>query len=459
MTNPTWDGIEIDYTLLPNYGWYRTNITVGGESYPLLVGYQVAGLREMDARLVATGGSVPSIRYAWDTETTDADPGAGELRGNNATIASITQLYVSTADAAGVAVSAILDTWDDSTSTVKGRLRLAHRTDATKWAEFTLSAVTSATGYRKLTVAYVAGSGTLSAADPVALGFVRTGDKGDTGTVAAAADGTVSAPGISFAAETSTGIRRVSAGVMALVTAGVDALRLTRLSSTAATLLHDLTHDSGSGFSGRNQSAGSSAAYRVTLGNNSDSDDARIQLNGSGNTSLAGARSLNFLANAGLIGFFFNRLSPVAGLLLETVPSAARALKIKNATNGGDPELTTSDGAGAIKAGRAARGTVVALTDGATITFDMNAGNDAAVTLGGNRTFGAPSNVPAGGQGGSVFFTQDATGSRTLSFNGVWQFRGGNVPTLSITAGAVDRLDYVVKDATHIHCELAKDVK
>ncbi len=81
------------------------------------------------------------------------------------------------------------------------------------------------------------------------------------------------------------------------------------------------------------------------------------------------------------------------------------------------------------------------------------------MTLGGNRTLGAPTNVPAGGQGGSLFITQDATGSRTLSYNSVWKFAGGIIPSLSTTPGAVDRLDFTVKDATHLHAALSKDVK
>lgn len=107
----------------------------------------------------------------------------------------------------------------------------------------------------------------------------------------------------------------------------------------------------------------------------------------------------------------------------------------------------------------AARGVQVALTDAATISWDMALGNDAAVTLGGNRTLGAPTNVPAGGQGGSLFITQDGTGSRTLSYNSVWKFRGGTAPTLSTAAGAVDRLDYTVKGATSIHAVLTENVK
>lgn len=421
MTNPTWDGIEIDYTDLQNYGWYRTNITVGGTEYPLLTGYQVAGLREMDTRLAAAGGSVPSIRYAWDTGTTDADPGTGEVRGNNATIASITTIYASTTDAGGASVSAIIDTWDDSTSTVKGRLRLAHRTDATKWAEFTISAVTSATGYRKLTVAYVAGSGALSAADPVALGFVRTGDKGDTGAVAAAGDGTAAAPGIGFANESGLGFFRAGVRQLGIAVGGVLAALFT--------------------------GPANAVSYWI-FGSAPSSTDEPYMLIGSSDTNVGAQISTK---GTGPLKFMTASRSLVQAVV-EHVAGATRWL-IFRGSNGGDPTISTSGGA--LKIGVAARGTVVALTDGATITFDMALGNDAAVTLGGNRTFANPSN-PAPGQAGSIFITQDGTGSRTLSFGSYWDFAGGTAPVLSTAAGAVDRLDYIVRTTTSIHAALAK---
>jgi len=96
------------------------------------------------------------------------------------------------------------------------------------------------------------------------------------------------------------------------------------------------------------------------------------------------------------------------------------------------------------------RGEITALTDGATITIDMAASNNFSVTLAGNRTFANPSNDTAG-QSGSIFITQDGTGSRTASWGTDWDFAGGTAPTLTTTAGAVDRIDYVIFDATNIH--------
>jgi hypothetical protein len=95
--------------------------------------------------------------------------------------------------------------------------------------------------------------------------------------------------------------------------------------------------------------------------------------------------------------------------------------------------------------------TITALTDGATITPDFSASCNFSVTLGGNRTLANPSNITAG-QSGSIFISQDGTGSRTLAYGSQYDFIGGTAPTLSTAASSVDRIDYVVRTATSIHC-------
>jgi hypothetical protein len=113
-----------------------------------------------------------------------------------------------------------------------------------------------------------------------------------------------------------------------------------------------------------------------------------------------------------------------------------------------DADTAKTDVAQTYSAGQ--RGTITALTDGATITPDLAASNNFSVTLAGNRTLANPTNIVAG-QSGSVFITQDGTGSRTLAFGSYWDFAGGIAPTLSTAAASVDRIDYVVRSATSIH--------
>jgi hypothetical protein len=93
--------------------------------------------------------------------------------------------------------------------------------------------------------------------------------------------------------------------------------------------------------------------------------------------------------------------------------------------------------------------TVTTLTDASTIAIDFSTSCNFTVTLGGNRTMGAPSNAVAG-QSGSIFIVQDGTGSRTLAWNSVWKWPAGTAPTLTTTAGAVDRVDYIVRSSSSI---------
>ena len=79
--------------------------------------------------------------------------------------------------------------------------------------------------------------------------------------------------------------------------------------------------------------------------------------------------------------------------------------------------LTLDTSQVALFAGAAYNATVT-LTDGATISWDTAAAPVAKVTLGGNRTMAAPTNLKDGAFY-SLYIIQDATGSRTLSWNSV----------------------------------------
>jgi hypothetical protein len=92
----------------------------------------------------------------------------------------------------------------------------------------------------------------------------------------------------------------------------------------------------------------------------------------------------------------------------------------------------------------------VALTDQATIATDASLGNVFTVTLGGNRTLGAPSNLKAGATYIWII-RQDGTGTRTLAYHANFKFPGGTDPTLTTTASAVDMICGVY-DGTDLMC-------
>ena len=106
--------------------------------------------------------------------------------------------------------------------------------------------------------------------------------------------------------------------------------------------------------------------------------------------------------------------------------SAASKVLTANANN-----LTTISGA--------ILNTEDTLTDQATIAWDVIASPVAKVTLAGNRTMAAPSGTgPAAGQFISLLAIQDGTGSRTITWNAVYEFPSDTAPTLTTTANLGD---------------------
>ena len=106
----------------------------------------------------------------------------------------------------------------------------------------------------------------------------------------------------------------------------------------------------------------------------------------------------------------------------------------------------------------AQRGQVTGLTSSANITIDMSTTNNHSVTLAHNTDFENPSNQVAG-QSGSIFITQDGTGSRTAVWKANWKWKGGTAPTLTEAAGSVDRIDYIIASSGNIHAVATLDVK
>ena len=77
------------------------------------------------------------------------------------------------------------------------------------------------------------------------------------------------------------------------------------------------------------------------------------------------------------------------------------------------------------------------LTDGSTVTWDASTQDVCKLTLGGNRTLAAPTNNTTG-QFISILVVQDGTGSRTLTWNAVFEFAADTAPTLTTTASKGD---------------------
>ena len=104
----------------------------------------------------------------------------------------------------------------------------------------------------------------------------------------------------------------------------------------------------------------------------------------------------------------------------------------------------------------AQRGAISALgVQTSTVTLNMNTSNYFSLTANGNITIANPSNTTAG-QAGALFVT--ANGSFTTSFGSHWRFATGTAPTMSTSAGKVDRIDFVVQSANTIHAVATIDL-
>ena len=169
-----------------------------------------------------------------------------------------------------------------------------------------------------------------------------------------------------------------------------------------------------------------------------DSNHSYVQDSGTGNLKILGSKVQLLNADG-------------SEEYLHGIDGGAVTLRHNN-----NVKFETASGGVSLTGGAAAN--ITALSDGATITIDMATACHHSVTLGGNRTFAAPSNQ-AVGQAGSIFITQDGTGSRTAAFNSAFKFVGGTAPTLTTTASATDRIDYIIKSSNVIHCAVSLDVK
>ena len=83
----------------------------------------------------------------------------------------------------------------------------------------------------------------------------------------------------------------------------------------------------------------------------------------------------------------------------------------------------------------------ITLTDGATVSWNALTQPVAKVTLGGNRTMAAPSGGVTG-QFIALLVIQDGTGSRTLTWNAVYEFKDDTAPTLTTTASKGDNFTF-----------------
>lgn len=137
--------------------------------------------------------------------------------------------------------------------------------------------------------------------------------------------------------------------------------------------------------------------------------------------------------------------------LVNSSPAALDTLNELATALGNDPNFATTmtttlagkAGLAASNAWTKAQAPIGAnLVDGANVAWDCSTAQVGKLILAGNRTMSAPTNV----QENALYLlrvTQDATGSRTLSWNAAYKFGVAGAPTLTTTAAKTDFLSFV----------------
>ena len=159
-------------------GYTKVNVTyvAGGTS--------ISNNTEVSMSFSPSGNVAQSgLYFKWDNGTSDADPGAGEIAFNHATVGSVTILYIDDADQNSVTVSSFIQSWDESTdSTNKGYVKITKRGTPSTYAIYKVNgAVVNASGYSKVPVTHVLSNGTYTAGDDLDIHFTRTGNASSDG--------------------------------------------------------------------------------------------------------------------------------------------------------------------------------------------------------------------------------------------------------------------------------------
>lgn len=395
-------------------GAYRIDATLGGFSRT----WRYVGIgtsSEFDATDAAAVVQEVSAGFAlFFNTTTSAPPGAGQIRFNNASLASATEAYIDAENAGGSDISDLLLTLYNAGQAIKTRFILSDPVDNSQ-AVFSITGATDNTTYITLTVTYIDGADTFLNAQPLTFMPLLPG-----------ADGVQ--PGYVFTFDSSTSmadpgtgdIRLNNATLSSVTAAAVDDLSaLTGNPDVSAVVLSwdDSTQTTNKGtlLIKKASAPQNFAVYRIS-GASTDN---------SGWTQLA----LTYLAHAGsftagdllVVEFFAASDTYVLATASETVEGG-----VEMAT---DAEIrAAATGAKAIMAQdleTAAAG--VALSSSSNLTaVDWDTGIFFTLTLSENTTISNPTN----GQPGTfrTIYVVGASGTRTVGFGN--QFLG-EVPSIT----------------------------
>jgi hypothetical protein len=204
--------------------------------------------------------------WNWETSTSSG-PSSGAIRFDNASFASVTAVYISETDLNATALAALIATWDDSTSTIKGTLICRENGSGGNFFAADVAALTDNGSDVTLTVTHRASGGAFGAGDDISVVFIPKGDKGDTGaTGAAGANGSAGATGATGATGPNVGLDYTwSTGTSG--DPGSGKLLVDNATPASATALH---------ISETNRLSASQAAYLATWDDGTTASDKGV---------------------------------------------------------------------------------------------------------------------------------------------------------------------------------------
>jgi hypothetical protein len=121
------------------------------------------------------------FEYNYSSTTTIADPGSTYIRLNNSSPSLATKFLIDDINIDTVDIHPYLQTIDDSTSAVKGHLKITKASNAAVFAMYAVNSMVDEATYFNIDVTYLSGAGSFTNDDPVHVTFARTGDVGAQG--------------------------------------------------------------------------------------------------------------------------------------------------------------------------------------------------------------------------------------------------------------------------------------
>lgn len=164
-------------------------------------------------------------------------------------------------------------------------------------------------------------------------------------------------------------------------------------------------------------------------------------------TMNAGQQMILIAAAAWPLTFHATTMNIVGGVSY-TCAAGDRLYVTKDVDNVIRVSVNKQDGTSVVAAASDATQTLV---DGATVNWDMASGNIGLWAIGANRILAAPTNLVVGSS--ALRITQDATGSRTVTWNAIFKWSAGAAPVLSTAGNAIDILSFIY-DGTSLYGSL-----